>query len=334
MTKIPLCIQPLPGIGDMVWFLPHMRAIAHAHTSKKLYILTKKSSLADQLLENEPWVTGFIWLERDHRSKTKAQYPSHDGILGRWRLAQELKRYGFNEAWSLHHGSYYRQVMALANIKHRHGYSIGSSSWLLSHPIILSIEYRKQHFRAQVSAFLERCGYELAPFHKPLGISPFAARNVLQKFGAKSKPRIAFGIGASGIEKIWPAEKFAQLATSLSLGCQICLCGGPSEQPIAQKIQHLYSGKEESLVNATNLPLQQSMALLATCDLYIGNDTSLMNLAVNQGIQTIAIFGPTYTVYSDLIIPLMAADRCIDSIPVEAVLNLIERQNLIQRVQS
>src|SRR5687768_5665118 len=99
MTQAPLCIQPLPGIGDMIWFLPHMRVIADHHASRKLYILTKKSSLADQLLENEPWVAGYIWLERDHRSQAKAINQKHDGLLGRWRLARELQPYGFKEAW-------------------------------------------------------------------------------------------------------------------------------------------------------------------------------------------------------------------------------------------
>lgn len=313
----------------MMWFLPHMRAIAHAHKTKKLYILTKKSTLADQLLENEPWVAGFIWLERDHRPEAKSKNQAHDGILGRWRLAQTLKEYGFEEAWSLHHSSYYQQVMALAQIEQRHGFSIGSNSWFLTHPLVLPQEFKKRHFREQVSAFLERCGYDLAPFHQPLGISPSAHQAIQHKVGVKSKPRIAFGIGASGAEKIWPAENFAQLATTLSSESQIFLCGGPSEQPIAEQIQQLYTGKKESLVNATNLPLQQSLALLASCDLYIGNDTSLMNVAVNQEIQTIALFGPTYTVYSDLIFPLMAADRRIDSIPVEGVLGLIDRQNLL-----
>lgn len=334
MTQVPLCIQPLPGIGDMVWFLPHMRAIADRQASKKLYLLTKKSTLADQLLENEPWLAGCIWLERDHRTDTKGKKQSHDGILGRWRLAQDIKEYGFEEAWSLHPGSYYRHVMALARIQRRHGFSIATNRWFLTHPVVLSQEYKTRHFREQVSAFLEKSGYDLTSFQQPLSINHSTQKILHQKFGPKTKPRIAFGIGASGESKIWPAEKFAELATHLASNCQIFLCGGPSEHPIAEKIQHLYSGKKEHLINATNLPLQQSIALIGSADLYIGNDTSLMNLAVNQGTQTIAFFGPTYTVYSDLIFPLMAADRKVYSIPVTAVTQLIKIHQLIPDSQS
>jgi ADP-heptose:LPS heptosyltransferase len=308
----------------MVWFLPHMRAIAHAHNTQKLYVLTKKSTLADQLLENEPWVAGFIWLERDHRPQAKATKQLHDGILGRWRLAQELKRYKFDEAWSLHHGSYYRQIMALAGIKHSNGFTIDSKSRLLDRNIVLPHEYKTRHFREQVSAFLERAGFDLAPFHYPLGVMPTAQQAIQKQFGQKTKPRIAFGIGASGPEKIWPAEKFAQLAQILAPDYEICLCGGPAEKAIADQILQTYSGKE-ALLNATNLPLQQSIAMLATCDLYIGNDTSLMNLAVNQGLKTIGFFGPTYTVYSDLIHPLVSPDHLVSSISVEDVVKQVRR---------
>jgi heptosyltransferase-2 len=326
MTKAPLCIQPLPGIGDVVWFLPHMRAIAYGHASQKIYILTKKSTLADQLLENEPWVAGYIWLERDHRLQAKAKKQKHDGIFGRWRLAKELEQYEFDQAWSLHHSGYYRHVMALARIKNRHGFTIGSKSRLLNHNVILPKEYKARHFREQVSAFLEMAGFDLAPFHSPIKILPTAHQAIQKEFGDKTKPRIAFGIGASGDEKIWPAKKFAQLAQHLTPDYQICLCGGTSEQPIAEKIKQLFPGNSDLLLNSTNLPLQQSLALLASCDRYIGNDTSLMNLAVNQGVKTIGLFGPTYTVYSDLIQPLVAADKQVRSIPVESVVQLVRRK--------
>src|SRR6476469_5416402 len=46
-------IQPLPGIGDMVWHLPHIRAIA-AHAGQPVTLMTKPRTLADQLLAHEP----------------------------------------------------------------------------------------------------------------------------------------------------------------------------------------------------------------------------------------------------------------------------------------
>ena len=45
-------IQPLPGIGDMVWHLPHIRAIAQA-VGHKVTLVTKPRSAADQLFAAE-----------------------------------------------------------------------------------------------------------------------------------------------------------------------------------------------------------------------------------------------------------------------------------------
>lgn len=47
---VPLVIQPLPGIGDMIWHLPHIHAIAAASPNGQVDILTKRRSLADQEL--------------------------------------------------------------------------------------------------------------------------------------------------------------------------------------------------------------------------------------------------------------------------------------------
>src|SRR5262249_35119197 len=151
--------------------------------------------------------------------------------------------------------SYYRHVMALAKIKHRHGFTIGSKSRLLDQNVVLPKEYKTRHFREQVSAFIEKAGYDLTLFKDPLSISPSAHQEILRKLGPKSKPRIVFGIGASGKEKIWPAHKFADLASLLLPHYQICLCGAASERPIAEKINQLCFGDKELLINATNLPL-------------------------------------------------------------------------------
>jgi len=330
MPHIPLCIQPLPGIGDMLWFVPHLRAIAAQSPAKQIYILTKKSSLADQLLEEESWVAGYIWLKRDHRQSKDAKNWAHDGLLGRWRLSRELKRYNFKEAWSLHPSRYYAQVMALAGIKKRHGYSVEQGRWLLTDRTILASSYKNKPFREQVSAFLTHAGLDLTPFDSPVAINPLARKAIDEKFGNKKGKRIILGIGASGPEKIWPAESFAQLiqqVAQLRQDVEFCLCGAKAEEETAAKILQLCADKTSLLINGTDLPLQQSLALIESSDLYIGNDTSLMNMAVNQGKKAIGLFGPTYTVYSDLIIPLISPNKKIEAISVDEVICKIKEQH-------
>jgi len=45
-----LIVQPLPGIGDMIWHLPHIHAIAATSIEGQVDLLTKPRSQADRLL--------------------------------------------------------------------------------------------------------------------------------------------------------------------------------------------------------------------------------------------------------------------------------------------
>ena len=48
-----LFIQPRVGIGDFILFLPFIKAIAEQEQNSEIYILTKKRTVADQLLIND-----------------------------------------------------------------------------------------------------------------------------------------------------------------------------------------------------------------------------------------------------------------------------------------
>ena len=71
-------IQPLPGVGDMVWHLPHIHALAEAQPEGAVAVVTKPRSRADQLFAADPAVSEVIWLDRSQDGKGG----SHDGVLG------------------------------------------------------------------------------------------------------------------------------------------------------------------------------------------------------------------------------------------------------------
>jgi heptosyltransferase-2 len=107
-------IQPLPGIGDMVWHLPHLQAIA-AHAGAPVTLLAKPRSLADQLLVNEPAVGGIIWLDLNPNGRRGA----HDGIGGFRRLVQTLRQPGFGSVVLLHHSDRLAAAAWMAGVPDR-----------------------------------------------------------------------------------------------------------------------------------------------------------------------------------------------------------------------
>ncbi|MDQ2762353.1 MAG: glycosyl transferase family 1, partial [Pseudomonadota bacterium] len=76
----------MPGIGDMVWHLPHIRAIA-AYAGAPVTLLAKPRSLADQLVVNEPAIADILWIDLNPDGRRGA----HDGIGGFRRLIRKLR---------------------------------------------------------------------------------------------------------------------------------------------------------------------------------------------------------------------------------------------------
>ena len=65
-----LAIQNRMGIGDTVIFLPFIEAISKKFGAP-VSLLVKKSSKADQYLDQTPYLDKIIFLERDDRKRWK-----------------------------------------------------------------------------------------------------------------------------------------------------------------------------------------------------------------------------------------------------------------------
>ena len=79
-------VQPLPGIGDMVWHLPHIRAVA-AHVGEPVTLIAKPRALADQVLDGDPAIRDIMLVDLNPEGRRGA----HDGPMGFFRLAAALR---------------------------------------------------------------------------------------------------------------------------------------------------------------------------------------------------------------------------------------------------
>jgi len=105
-----------------------------------------------------------------------------------------------------------------------------------------------------------------------------------------TKLRIAIHPGAGTTIKRWPAAQFAALIDSLAAAysCWIVLVGSAAEADLAAAILGgVRSGAAVSAVGHTDVC--DLSALLANCDLFIGNDSGPGHLAATLGIATIGI---------------------------------------------
>ncbi|MDE0637278.1 MAG: glycosyltransferase family 9 protein [Candidatus Poribacteria bacterium] len=222
---------------------------------------------AFDLLANDPQLDAT--LVYDNRGK-------HAGLKGRIKLIKTLRREKFDLVVNLRDSFTAR--------------CIGAEHWGL---------VRGDKNRHAVTRYLEALSkqdVDTTDAHPHLQLTETEQATVhrfLAEAGVTSE-RFLIGIhpGGNWVYKLWNAEKYAQLTTALSKekNASILLFAGPNER----KLQSQVAGMMDTLpilVKTENL--REVAALIAACDVYIGNDTGPMHIAAAVQTPVIALFGST-----------------------------------------
>jgi heptosyltransferase-3 len=144
--------------------------------------------------------------------------------------------------------------------------------------------------------------------------------------------------------KEWELSRFAELSRRLRgvYGLPIVAIAGPSER---ERLQALVSLASEAIIGLELLPLEDLIAWIDQCGLYIGNDSGPTHLAAARQKKTVALWGssdyhawhPWGTDYQLLRADLPCipcpgyrcyefdSPRCIESISVDHVVRAVER---------
>lgn len=326
-----LIVQPLPGIGDMVWHLPHIHAIAATTTRERVDILTKPRSQADRLLCADPSVGRILWVEREAGR--------HAGLRGLLRLAALLRQGQYQRAWFLHGSARYVLAALLAGIPERIGYGIGLQSLLLSVPVRLPPTLRHAaHPILRADALLDILGIARVEAEPRLAVDPSAEQAVAARFATCPAPWITLGIGSSEPWKQWGAARFADLALTLRdrQAGSTFIVGGPAERALADDILMRVQTESGAVADAVALPLEQTAALLARCHVYIGNDTGVLNMAAALHVPAVGLFGGstplTHSRFIHAITP-PPGERGMTAITTPHVLEALARLNQLDETR-
>ena len=278
-------VQPLPGIGDMIWHLPHIRAIA-VHVGEPVTLIAKPRSAADQLFAAERTVNDVFWLDRNSRGR----HGEHDGGMGFLRFVTALRDRRFEAVYVLHHSRTVALQTMLAGIPARYGYGYGMQGWFLNRPPRLANEIFRHHPFDQATAWLLEAGIPMAEAEPVLPVTQAAVETVRARL-RPAETRVVIGIGSSEPYKQWGAARFAALASALRMGRtnQLILVGGEAEAQIANEIQSLTGTTD--IIAAIGWNLSEIAALFSLSTYYVGNDTGVMNMAAAVGIRTYCLFG-------------------------------------------
>ena len=318
-------VQPLPGIGDMIWHLPHIRAIA-AYLGEPVTLLAKPRSLADQLFKGDPAVQDIQWIDLNPAGRRGA----HDGVSGLLRLASALRTLRLQRIVLLHHSHTIAAAAWMAGISDRSGYGWGAQRWLLSRRPFLPPEIARLHQHTRATRFLEASGIPLPSAEPHLAVRQCALEKARDRLAALPQPFIAMGIGSSEPSRQFGAARLARLANELlCVGWPaVALVGGPDDLALAAEIRGLLGDNAARAIPALGWHLQHIAALLQKAAFYVGNNTGVMNLAAAVGVRTYGMFGTTPPFHhASQILPILSPaggpDDGMKRVTTEAVLEAI-----------
>jgi heptosyltransferase II len=278
-------------IGDAVMAIPALEAVRRARAQDEICVLARPA-IAD-LYAGQSFVDRV--LAYDYRGR-------HQGWLGREKLVSELRREEFGAALLVQNAFEAAWIIWRAGVSERIGYARDVRGALLTKAIRVprpgEIPAHESHYYLEL---LRRAGWadpprEIPPIRLALSADVrLAAEAALRRAGARAGAwRCAIAPGASyGAAKCWRAERFAQLADRLvsECGADVIFFGSPGEKEISERIRTKMNSPAISFVGETSP--REFAALLASCSLFIGNDSGAMHVAAAVGLPVIGIFGST-----------------------------------------
>jgi heptosyltransferase-2 len=291
-------IQVKPGIGDTIWHLPFLRTIAAASPGGQVIFFAPPSSHAAELLALEPSVAETVYFAHGGNELQRG--------LRMLRLAGLLRRYRFRRVWILDRTLRPAIAAWLAGIPERIGLGLGRQRLLITNDGI-----DDKHFHDFPIDWLKilmlKQNLSLVSTEPGLHVPDDALQAVDARFGSLPRPWLVVGLGASHPSKDWPDSHWLAFFRLLrGIDGTVFVVGGPKWQARAGR---LLAESDSRAIDACDLQVMQSAALLKRADLYAGPDSGALNLAAAVGTEGIGLFGMTPSLRYTRFIHVLRADE-------------------------
>jgi heptosyltransferase-2 len=228
----------------------------------------------------------------------------HAGLSGKWALAGQLRRQGFDLAVLFQNAFEAALLTYLAGVPRRYGYATDGRSLLLSDPVAAPDRRALVHQVSYYWDLLKPLGLTGDPSTPELVVFPEEEQAMARRFaqGGLSATDVVVGINPGstyGGAKRWLPERFAEVTERLCRTVResreqqvsVVIFGAKGEEPLGQEIAARLSSRSLVLSGATTI--RELMAAVKRCAILLTNDTGPMHIASSFQVPVVAIFGPT-----------------------------------------
>jgi heptosyltransferase-2 len=276
-------IQVKRGIGDVMWHLAFIRAIAAISPGGTVTFLAPPSSGARELLTAEPYVAEVIYFEHFGSELQRG--------VNLMRLVALLRRHRFHTLWILDRTIRPALAAFVAGIPERLGLGLGAQKLFITNAGIDQSHFH-DHPIDWLRALMGSMKVPLPTTEPALRLPDVSVAAIAEKFKGCPRPWIVLGVGASLPTKDWPDRHWTDFVAILR-GCTsgtVFLIGGGANFDRSQNF--IADGAGALAVNACDLGLMEAAALLRHADIFVGPNSGPLNLAAATGTEAFGLFGP------------------------------------------
>lgn len=270
-------------IGDVLLSTPVIKALRDKFP--RAHIAVMVGPYAREIVEGNPYLNEVIVYDKDARQK---------GWWASLRFARALKAKKFDLALVLHPTNRAHLLAFFAGIPKRVGYD-RKLGFLLTDRLEHTKQRGEKHELEYNLDLVRYLGIEPQDAATFMPVTPEAekwAESFLRQEGvADADGLAALHPGASCISKLWPVERFAEVADRLvdKYGFKILLVAGPKDAALAAKVAEGMRHRPVNLAGKTSL--SRLAGIFKRCRVLISNDSGPVHLAAAVGIPVISIFG-------------------------------------------
>jgi heptosyltransferase II len=277
-------------VGDSVITVPALRALRRVLPDANITLAVRPG--AKGIFSEADFIDDVLVYERKNAFSVVPQI-------------REWRRRNFDLALLFQNAFEAALIPFLAGVPLRFGYATESRKPLLTHPLSLpdwrSSRHEVFYYLYLVTALEQMlfasssiCESEPDASIEISESRKVEARELLRAHGiSEGETVVAICPGSiNSRAKRWPAERYAALADRLiDSQRQVLLIGSRDEAEVSQEVASRMRNRPVVLTGKTTL--DQIIALLATIDLVVTNDTGPAHIGAALGRPTIVIFGPT-----------------------------------------
>ena len=314
------------GIGDQIYHLTQLRALASASLDSKIDIACIHPTSISTLLANSPWAGKII----DARP-LRRYFPALRGTS----TVSEIRQTGYNSAFILHRSTSFKLTALTAGIPYRVGFY---GQWLDQLILTESLPvgaggvrrelWGHRPFIAAADEWIAAQNLALDDETPTILPAPDMAAKVENFLAHLPRPIIIVNLFAADQARRWSLDHASATMKNLTrqFGGSLLLNAGPDAASYHDAMLEQWDGPANQLIDSLrHAPsLARDIALYHAADGYVGVDSFTANLAFNCNLRATVLFAKAGDSlrYKPAVFPLFPdAGRGLDSISPDEIIN-------------